>query len=438
MTSFIIEGGTVLTVDPDNRVFVGDIYVDEGHIVDVKPDNAERIDARGCYVMPGLVQAHVHLAQVLFRGLAEDLPLLEWLHKRIFLFEAAHRRESVRVSAQLGIAELLLSGTTSCLDMGTVHHTDVIFEVGSEAGFRLTSGKAMMDDGDDVPVALKENTRDSIQNSVELAQRWHGANDSLLRYAFAPRFILSCTPSLMREVMGVARKLNCRLHTHASENPGEVKAVFERTGMSNVEALREFNFLGPDVVLAHGVHLSDSDVHLLAQTGTHIAHCPATNLKLASGIADIPHLKQAGINVGIGCDGAPCNNALDGFIEMHLAALLQKTQYGATAMPVHDVLRMATIDGARALGIDHEVGSIEVGKKADIIIIDTAKPHLRPQADPTVTVVHACRGSDVRDVFVNGRRLVQDRKLLTMNLSNILDNAEREIASINPSNIGRR
>lgn len=431
----VLRGGTVITCDARDTVIRGDVLIRGDRIVAVgdveAAPGARAVDARGCIVMPGFVQAHVHLCQTLFRGFAEDAPLLEWLSQHIWPYEGAHTAETLYASSRLGIAELLLGGTTAALDMGTVRHTDVIFQTAEQAGLRLTSGKAMMDKGHMRPGGLKETTDESLRLSDDVASRWHGKADGRLRYAFAPRFILSCTDTALIESTKLARKRGCLIHTHASENPGEIEAVREATGgKSNLRALHDLGISGKDVVLAHCVWLDSDERRLLVETGTRVAHCPSTNLKLASGVADVPGLLAAGVTVGIGADGAPCNNRMSAFSEMRLAALLQKPRLGAEAMPARDVVKMATIGGARVLGIDDQVGSLEKGKKADVIVVDTMAAHLRPLSDPFASLVFAAEAADVKHVFVDGQWLVRDKRLVRWELEEVVADAETAIDEV--------
>jgi 5-methylthioadenosine/S-adenosylhomocysteine deaminase len=436
-SAVIIQGATVVTCDANDTVLVGDVAFESGRIVEVaekaKPRSGARvIDGRGCIVMPGFVQVHVHLCQVLFRGQAEDRALLPWLKERIWPLEGAHSKDTLRASARLGLAELLRGGTTTALDMGTVRHTEAIFEAARDLGFRLISGKSIMDKPSPGAASstLDEKTDAALRGSDDLAARWHGAENGRLGYAFAPRFILSCTDRALTESAALARKRGCMIHTHASENPGEIEAVLQVTGKRNVHALAERGLVGKDVLLAHCVHVDDSELKLLAETQTRVAHCPSTNLKLASGTAPIPDMQRRGIPVGLGADGAPCNNRLSAFSEMRLAALLQKPMHGAEAMPARSVVRLATIEGARALGLDREIGSIEAGKRADLIVIDGNAPHLRPRGDPFTTVVYAAEAQDVKHVFVDGRWLVRERDLVGQDDLSILDDADRALDEV--------
>ncbi len=429
----VIQGGTVVSCDGSLRAAVGDVEIVGtrlgqvgGHVVPAA--GARVLDARGMIVMPGFVQTHVHLCQVLFRGHAEGRALLPWLKERIWPLEGAHSKSTLAASARLGIMELLKGGTTCALDMGTVHHTDALFETADTMGFRLVSGKALMDTASHP--ALQQDTDSALAQSDALATRWHNKAGGRLRYAFAPRFILSCTQRLMTQAAALARRHGALLHTHASENPAEVQAVRELLGKPNVLALSELGYTGPDVVLAHCVHIDDDEMRVLAETGTRVVHCPSTNLKLASGIAPITQMLARGVAVSIGADGAPCNNRLSMFTEMRLASLLQKPAHGADAMPAAAVLQLATLQGARALGLDADIGSLEPGKCADVMVVDTNAAHLRPRSDPFTMLVYAAEAADVRHVFVDGRWLVRDRDLVGAEDHTILDDADRALDEV--------
>jgi 5-methylthioadenosine/S-adenosylhomocysteine deaminase len=438
MSRIIVAGGTIVTMDAARRVVVGDVVIEDGRIVSVAPSNdaartadaqlndanaqridanaqfndasAQYIDARGRIVMPGLVQAHTHLCQTLCRGHADDLPLLEWLRQRVWPYEAALDERAMRAAARLACAELLLGGTTAILDMATVHETDALCDAVAATGLRATLGKAMMDVGDGVPARLRETTAASLEESDALRGRWHGAADGRLRWAYAPRFVLSCTEALLREVAARVAA-GARLHTHASEQEAEIAIVRAERGDDNIAYLESLGLAGPRAALAHCVHATDAERALLAAAGTHVVHCPSSNLKLASGIAPIPEMLAQGIHVALGADGAPCNNNLDGFLELRLAALLHKPRAGATAMPAATVLELATRGGAAALGLEDEVGALEPGRRADLIVVDPRTAHATPSFDAVSTLVYACQSRDVRDVLVDGRILVRDGQL---------------------------
>ncbi len=434
----LLRGGTLVTCDPTNRVFVGDLLVRDGRIASMGPDARHDargvtrvLDARGCAVMPGLVQAHVHLCQVLFRGMADDLPLLDWLRRRIWPLEAAHDARSLRASADLGIAELLRGGTTTVLDMGTVHHHDAVFEALRDAGLRAVSGKTMMDAADPtIPDGLRERTDESLRASDALCHRWHRAADGRLRYAYSPRFILSCTTELLRGVALHARARGAMIHTHAAEHPDERAAVNLLHGADDVDVLASLGIAGPDVVLAHGVQLTPKQRRRMAADGTRVCHCPSANMKLGSGVAKLTKMRDAGMIVGLGADGAPCNNNLDGWVELRHAALLAKRLGDTTALPAREALRLATIDGARALGLDGEVGSLEVGKRADVIAVALDGLHAEPGGSPEAKLVYAAQSRDVRHVLVDGRTLVHDGGLTTLDARAVLATARSEAVKV--------
>jgi 5-methylthioadenosine/S-adenosylhomocysteine deaminase len=425
----LIKGGTVVTLDAAGTIVEGDVLVRGGRIESVGEVTAAAdvtLDARGCAVLPGFVQTHVHLCQTLFRGSADDLELIDWLKKRVWPLEAAHDARSLRASARLGVAEMMRGGTTCALTMETVNHTEEVFRVVEESGFRATVGKCMMDKGDEVPGALQEETEDSIRESLALLERWHGRAGGRVRYCFAPRFAVSCTRELLERVAGLARERGVMVHTHASENRSEIELVERETGLRNVEYLGSLGISGSHVLLAHCVHVNEREMELLASTGTHVAHCPSSNMKLGSGIAPVFEMLERGVSVSLGADGAPCNNRLDMFTEMRAAALLQKVSRGAAALPASRVLRMATLDGARALGLEDEIGSIEAGKRADVAVLDLQRLHTTPRPEVVSTIVYAAEARDVRDVLIDGRFVLRGGELTTLDERDVIAEASRQ------------
>ena len=430
MKSILIKGGTVITVDAQDTILLGDVLIRDGKIAAVGEagDSADEIiDADGCAVLPGFVQTHIHLCQTLFRGAADDLSLLDWLKKRVWPMEAAHTAQSIAASARLGIAELIKGGTTSALTMETVNHTTEVFKVVEASGFRATVGKCMMDHGDEVPAGLREDTEASIDESLRLMKEWHGRADGRIRYCFAPRFALSCTNELLKKVGLLAKMHNVMVHTHASENKNECEIVESATGLRNITYLDSVGLTGPHAVFAHCVHLDDQEFEILAKTKTHVSHCPSSNLKLGSGIAQVKSLVDRGVSVSLGADGAACNNRLDMFTEMRSMALLQKVLHGPEAIAANLALRMATADGAKALGQAGEIGSLELGKKADVIVVSLDTLHATPHARELVSaLVYSAEASDVRSVVVDGRVLMRDRELLTLDEAKVIEEAEQE------------
>jgi 5-methylthioadenosine/S-adenosylhomocysteine deaminase len=427
----LIKDATIITLEDANRVFEGSVAIDRGRIVAVEPSATaifdvafdDVIDGRGCALLPGFIQTHIHLCQTLFRGAADDLELIDWLKQRVWPMEAAHTPESLYASARLGVAELIKGGTTCALTMETVNHTESVFRAVEESGFRATVGKCMMDQGDDAPEALIEETEDSIAESLDLLERWNGQADGRIRYCFAPRFALSCTRELLERVANLSRELGVMVHTHASENRDEIVMVEQATGKRNIEYLRDVGLTAPHVVLAHCVHLDDAEIEILRSTGSHVAHCPSSNLKLASGVARVSEMLDRGVSVSLGADGAPCNNRLDMFTEMRTAALLQKVLCGSRALPALTALRMATTGAARALGRADQIGSVEVGKRADLQLVNLSRLHTTPLPDPISTIVYAAEASDVETVIIDGRIVMRDGELLTLNEQDVIAEA---------------
>lgn len=423
----VIHSGTVIPMTGRGRSFIGTVGIRGGRITALSPgsgpqlDGHQVIDATGCLVLPGLIQAHVHVVQSLLRHQADDMALLDWLRLRTWPYEAALDADGVEAAAELGIAELLRGGTTTVLDFGTTHDHDRVFRAADRMGIRMISGMTHMDMGDGAPAALLSEADRSLAEAEALGRRWHGAAGDRLRYAVAPRFALSCTRDLLEGCADLARRHGWLLETHASENRDEVAAVKAMTGLDNVRYLDAVGLTGDDVVLAHGVHLTPGEVELLGTTRTRICHCPGANLKLASGIADIPRLLAAGVPVALGADGPPCNNRLSIFQEMSLAATLHKLRHGPEAMDAWTVLELATCKGAEALHLEAEVGMLEVGKRADVVTVDAGGWSMLPAGDPAARLVYGATAADVRDVLVDGRVLVQGGRLIAVDPNGLRD-----------------
>ena len=433
--SILIKGGHVVTMDSNDSIVRGDLLIRDGHIAEIGGGTYdtvnEVIEAKGCAVLPGFVQTHIHLCQTLFRGAADDLSLIDWLKKRVWPMEAAHTAESIRASARLGIAELIKGGTTCALTMETVRHTQEVLRVVEESGFRATVGKCMMDRGDDVPRELYEETHESVKESLGLIDRWHGRAGGRIRCCFAPRFAISCTSELLTEVAQLARERGVMIHTHASESKSECELVELETGMRNVTYLDSLGISGRHVVLAHCIHLDDEEMAALSRTKTNVAHCPSSNLKLGSGIAHVAEMLERETSVSLGADGAACNNRLDMFTEMRTAALLQKALHGPEVLPAAKALRMATIDGARALGLDKEIGSLEVGKHADVIVVDLAHPHSSPQSNDVISaLVYSAQPSDVTTTIIDGCIVMRDGELVTLNEAAVIAEANQHATAL--------
>lgn len=427
MPSLLIRGGTILTMNDRLEVVQGDVSIRDGRIAAVgraeMTPHDTAIDASGALVLPGLVQTHVHLCQTLFRGFADDLALIDWLRTRIWPMEAAHTPASLRASARLAACELLAGGTTTVLTMETVHDTDAVFEAVAETGLRAFIGKCMMDADADVPRRLLEPTQASIDESLALRRRWEGTAGGRIRAAFAPRFAVSCSRELLEAVGALSKSNGVIVHTHASEQQAEIALVERRTGRRNIEYFDHLGLASERLCVAHCVWIDEREQDILAARQVKVLHCPGSNLKLGSGIAPIAELRARGVCVSLGADGAACNNRLDMFEEMRLAAVLQAVRRGPGALPARDAVWMATRDGARALGLESEIGSIEPGKRADVIVVETDRPHLVPGSDPYSTLVYSARATDVRATIVDGCVLVRDFRPVHLDVAGIVAEA---------------
>jgi cytosine/adenosine deaminase-related metal-dependent hydrolase len=400
----VVEEGAVV-VDGDRIVAVGDA----SDLVDAYPDH----DRRSFDLLaPGVVGAHVHSVQSLGRGIADDAALLDWLYDAVLPMEASMDADAMRTAAELGYLELLESGVTTAVDHLSVAHADEAFEAAIDLGIRGRLGKVLMDA--DAPDGLREDTQVALDDSERLIRAYHGAADGRVQYAITPRFAVTCTEGCLRGARDLADRYDgVRIHTHASENRDEVAAVENETGMRNVHWLDEVGLTGDDVILAHCVWTDDSERAVLAETGTHVVHCPSSNMKLASGVAPVADYLDRGINVALGNDGPPCNNTLDPFTEMRQASLLQKVEaLDPTVTPARRVFEMATENGARAAGFD-DVGRLAPGWKADVVGLRTDLTRATPLHDVRSHLIFAAHGDDVVFTMVDGEVRYDDGELRT-------------------------
>ena len=419
MTRTAITNATIVTVDAnDSVIHGGTIVINDDTITEllpsgVTPDGAvdQTIDARGGIVMPGLINAHTHLAMTAFRGFADDVNLQDFLGK-LFPAEANIMSDRhVRVGVRAAFAEAMLSGSTAALDM--YWYPEASSDEAEKAGFRLQTG----------PIFIGSNGPDN----VPFEQRLTNANASTPHSWILAHGTYTMDPTQLAAVGELATAEGARFHIHASENAGEVSDVQGRYGRTPVELLDDHGLLRDGTVLAHAVVLTDVEIARLAETNTAVAHCPSSNMKLASGFCRVPDLLSAGVTVGLGTDGPSSSNDLDMFTAMRVAALLHKgNRLDPTVLPARSVLRMATMGSAAALGIDQLVGSVEVGKKADLVRLDPSSPSLTPLYDPISAVVYAASRADVVDVWINGRAVVRNRTCTTIDLNSVLSDLRDE------------
>jgi 5-methylthioadenosine/S-adenosylhomocysteine deaminase len=429
----LVTNGTVVAVDPSHRVIAGGaVAVGGGRILAVGPADEvgrrrtarEVLDAGGGLVLPGLVNAHTHAPMVLFRGLADDLGLMDWLNDHIFPAEARHVTAAfVRAGSRLAILEMLLSGTTTFADM--YYFEDHVAEAAREAGIRAVLGETVIG----FPAPDNPTVPDALRYTERFLERWTG--DPLVVPAVAPHSTYLAGPETLQACRALADRFGAPILIHLSESLAEQEQIRGRYGKTPTEHLRDLGVLRKGLVAAHGIYLTASDRAILARAGAGVAHCPQSNMKIAAGIAPVRDMLAEGIRLGIGTDGAASNNDLDMFEEMLTAALLAKVSTGdPTAAPAPRVLEMATLGGARALGLEDEIGSLEVGKRADLIVVSTDAPRLHPLYDPVSQLVYAAKGADVRHVVIGGRLVVRDRVPLTLDPERVLAETARLRASI--------
>ncbi len=432
----------IVTVNERNEVLHDyAVIIDHGRIeklvprknIDIDTFDGKVLDYSNFTLIPGFVQTHVHLCQSLFRGHADEMELLDWLQSRIFSYENAHSENSLRASVKLGLHDLLTGGTTTILDMGTLRNQEIIFEELLNSGIRAFAGNCMMDTNELYP-AFKESADWNLKTTYDLAKSYHNSGNGKVKYGFAPRFVLSCSEKLLTETKAMMMDFNGSLfHTHSSENKKEVEAVRKITGKENIEYFDSIGVLDSNTVLAHCIHLNDTEIQTLRNKNVRVAHCSSSNLKLGSGIADVPRLMKENISVSLGADGAPCNNSLSAFTEMRHAALVQKPVHGPTAMDALTVFRLATIEGAKALHMENEIGSIEPGKCADFVLLDLEKPDQPLQiTDDQIysSIVYSASKENVVSVIIGGEKIVEQQKCLLYDEAEILSEGKKELTEL--------
>ncbi len=420
----VIHNGTIVTVNPDFDIIEdGVVCIKDGVIQSVGkgekgktlPEAADTINADGGIIMPGLVNTHTHLAMSLFRGVADDLPLMTWLNDHIFPAELKFiNPENVRLGALLSCAEMMLSGTTCCCD--GYFFEDNTAQAVQEIGMRAILGQGVID----LPAPGVPNPDDNISHAVKYVEKWMGRTP-LIQPSIFCHSPYTCSNATLKNAKAVALSLGLMFQIHAAETKWEYEPIESMHHETSIAYLDRIEVLDSKTLLVHAVWLDDDDISLIADSGATIAHNPESNMKLASGTAPVHQLLNAGITVGLGTDSCASNNDLDMFSEMDSMAKLHKVvSLDPAVMDAKTVLKSATIDGARAIGLEKEIGSIEVGKQADIIVINTDQPHLVPMYNPVSHIVYAVKGSDVRDAVIGGKCVVRDRELLTVDVGEIM------------------
>ena len=426
MHKILIRGAAVLTMR-DDEPLAGDILIEGDRIADIRPEirtggSCEVIPAEGMAAMPGLINAHQHTPMSLLRGFSDDLKLMDWLKRKMLPAEARMTPEDVYWGAKLAMAEMIRSGTTAFADMYI--HMDAIAAAVEETGMRASLTRGLVFTEDDGGRRMAE--------ALDLIKRWSGKADGRITTMLGPHSPYTVPPERWREVIRLAEEENIPIHTHLAETVEETAIIRERYRLTPTEYLYRLGlFERLHVLLAHAVHLNRRDVGLLRGMRGGVAHNPVSNLKLGCGIAPVSDLTAQGITVGIGTDGAGSAATLDMFAEIRAAAWLQKLGHGDPAkLKAMEALRMATAGSASLLGIAHEVGTLEAGKKADIMLIDLRKPHLQPVHNLPSLLAYSANGADVDTVIVNGRVLMRGRRLLTIDEEELLDQAARRARRI--------
>jgi len=419
----LIKNGTLITLDPHHPILENGFLCVRGDAISSLGDGeahgiraGKTIDAKGGLVLPGLINGHTHAAMTLFRGLADDLPLMEWLNHYIFPVESRMDREFVRTGTLLACAEMILSGTTTFCDMYLFE--EEVAQAAQEAGMRCLVGEVLYD----FPSPNYGPAEEGLKYTEAMIRKWRG--NPLVSVAVEPHAVYTCSPDLLIAANELAKRYDVPLIIHVAESASEIEEVRKKYGRKPFEHLEALGVLGPHLIADHCVHLDGGEIERMVRHKVRAITNPESNMKLASGICPVPQLLAQGIAVGLGTDGCASNNNLDLFEEMDTTAKLHKVSaMDPTVLDAWTVFQMATRSGARALGMEDRIGSLEVGKKADVIVVDTHKPHLTPMYNPYSHLVYAAKGSDVSHSLINGKLVMEDRRLLTLDLQEVLRKA---------------
>lgn len=428
LSDILIHNGIILTLN--NRFDIlsnGFIAIQDGRIGQVSekspatpfPDSLEKVDAAGGIIIPGLINTHTHLPMTLFRGLADDIPLSSWLNDHIFPAEAAHLNpDSVKIGTLLACAEMLLSGTTTCCD--GYFFEDAVAEAVLESGMRAILAQGVID----FPAPGVPDPKDNVDAAARFIQKWSDRSPRIMPAIFC-HSPYTCSAETLLRAKALARKTNVLFQIHVAETQSEYELSMSTHGKSPIAWLDSLGLLDSRTLLVHCIWTDPGDIDLISRSGARVSHAPESAMKLASGVAQIPSFLNADIPVGLGTDGCASNNDMDMFNEMGQTARLHKIHaMNPTEMDSRTVLKMATIEAARALGLSHAIGSIEPGKQADIVILDAFQPHLLPLYHPESQLVHCARGADVRDVMIDGQWIVKNRRLLTIDPESVMQSVK--------------
>jgi cytosine/adenosine deaminase-related metal-dependent hydrolase len=444
----LFTNATIITMNPMRDIITGGaIAIKDNRIAAVGKTDAllrqysgdQVIDVKGKLIIPGLIDTHVHLAQALIRGCADDMALIEWLCERVWVLQGNFTHDDGYVSARLCIAEMLKSGTTTFLESMLAHRYgfDGIARAVDESGIRACLAGIVMDIGtyatqsSSMHPGMVESRETSLFGVLDMHSKWHGAANDRVHVWFGPRTPGGVSSELYREMSDYAHQRDMGITMHLAEVEADKIFLNEKYGLSPVYYAESVGLLGPKTVLVHMVWLTQADIDKLAETRTSVSHNPSSNSKLASGVCKVPQMLASGVNVALGCDGGPSNNDYDLVREMKLAAIIHKAVTNdPLIVPAETVLEMATIKGARALGLEQEIGSLEAGKKADLVVIDLNRLHTTPSPNPISSLVYAATGAEVDTVVVDGRIVVEHGQLLTMDENEVMEQAHQHAGAL--------
>ncbi|MFS0722609.1 amidohydrolase [Paenibacillus sp. 1P07SE] len=430
MSQLWIEQGSFVTMTGEQEVIEGHMLIEDDRIVYIGEEppqevavDAKRLPGKGLLFMPGLINTHGHAAMSLLRGFSDDQVLQVWLEQKMWPMEGRYQQEDTRVGTELAILEMLKSGTTTFVDM--YDRMDMVAEAAEQSGIRawLTRGA--------IGLCSEQEQREKLEEAIRFVQEWNGRGDGRIRTMLSPHAPYTCPPAYIEQFVQAAHDLDVMLHTHMSETAAEVEQNVRDYGCRPPEHLDKLGFFSRPAFVAHAVHLLDEEIALLAERGVGVSHNPASNLKLASGVARVPELLAAGVKVSLGTDSAASNNNLDLFDEIRLSALIHKGVSGdPTAVPAYRALELATLGGAATLGQSSQLGRLQPGMKADFIAIDIDQPHFYPRTSLVSHLVYAASGRDVRHVWIDGRQIVKDHVCLLMDEERIKSESQQRFEAL--------
>lgn len=423
----LITGMILPMTGPKDFYPQGEVAIENGNILSVGPAGSVPqgwqpevvLGGPDFLAMPGLINGHTHAGMTLLRSYADDMPLMQWLQEKIWPFEDKLGAEDIYWGTKLCLLEMISSGTTTLVDM--YFAMDRVAQAVEESGFRASLSRGMVGSGPNAELAVTE--------SQELIKNWHGKANGRIQVLLGPHAPYTCPPDYLKRVIKLSEEYGVGINIHLAETRGEVEDITKQYGKSPIRLMEEVGLFSRPVVAPHCVHVDEEEIQLLAKYGVGVVHNPESNMKLASGVCPVTKMQQAGVKVGIGTDGASSNNNLDLFGEIRSAAFLQKVNYGATALPAYQALEMATVNGAKALGLE-KLGCLAPGYKADVILLDLHKPHFYPRHDIVAHLVYSAHATDVNTVIIDGKVVMEERNVLTIDSEKTIMEVQLRVQAI--------